>query len=70
MLIINQVIGDLLLDGPSAPFYKSLIEPGIGAGFSPVSGFNYLSFQKIFKEHLTDKYLKKSQMVDSRDQGK
>jgi len=37
---VLQVIGDLLLDGPSAPFYKSLIEPGIGAGFSPVSGYD------------------------------
>jgi len=37
---VLQVIGDLLLDGPSAPFYRTLIEPGIGSGFSPVSGYD------------------------------
>jgi len=34
-----QVLSELLIGGPSAPFYKSLIQPGIGSGFSPVSGF-------------------------------
>ncbi len=33
----------MLLNGPSAPFYKSLIEPGIGMGFSPVSGRFFLN---------------------------
>eukprot|EP00088_Acartia_fossae_P057236 TRINITY_DN6675_c0_g1_i1.p1 TRINITY_DN6675_c0_g1~~TRINITY_DN6675_c0_g1_i1.p1 ORF type:complete len:1010 (+),score=221.54 TRINITY_DN6675_c0_g1_i1:31-3060(+) len=37
---VLQVLGELLVDGPSAPFYKALIEPGIGSGFSPVSGYD------------------------------
>ncbi|XP_023336821.1 presequence protease, mitochondrial isoform X2 [Eurytemora carolleeae] len=35
-----QVLGELLTEGPSAPFYKSLIQTGIGAGFSPVTGYD------------------------------
>lgn len=37
---VLQVLGELLLGGPSAPFYKTLIEPGLGAGLSPVSGYD------------------------------
>ena len=35
-----QVLGELLMGGPSSPFYKTLVQPGIGAGFSPVSGYD------------------------------
>ena len=37
---VLRVIGDLLIDGPSAPFYKNLIESGLGSAFSPVSGYD------------------------------
>jgi len=37
---VFQVLGELLLSGPAAPFYKSLIEPGLCAGLSPVSGYD------------------------------
>ena len=32
------MIGELLTGGPSAPFYKSLIESGLGTGFAPSTG--------------------------------
>ena len=35
---VLRVIGDLMVDGPSAPFYKKLIESGLGSAFSPVTG--------------------------------
>ena len=36
---VLRVIGELLIDGPNAPFYKNLIESGLGTGISPVSGY-------------------------------
>ena len=35
-----EVAGDLLTSGPTAPFYKSLIEPMYGSGFSPGTGYS------------------------------
>jgi len=37
---VLQVLGELLMGGPSAPFYKSLIQSGIGSEFAPSSGFD------------------------------
>ena len=34
-----QVMCELLTGGPGSPFYKSLIESGLGSNFSPVSGY-------------------------------
>uniref|UniRef100_A0A1B6DCM2 Presequence protease, mitochondrial n=1 Tax=Clastoptera arizonana TaxID=38151 RepID=A0A1B6DCM2_9HEMI len=34
-----QVLSDLLVAGPNSAFYKSLVEPNIGSGFSPVTGY-------------------------------
>lgn len=34
-----QVVGELLMGGPASPFYKALIEPGLGSNFSPASGY-------------------------------
>jgi Zn-dependent M16 (insulinase) family peptidase len=34
-----QVLAELLMGGPASPFYKALIESGLGSNFSPVSGF-------------------------------
>lgn len=45
---VLQVIGELLIDGPSAPFYKSLIESGLGSGFVPVSGYGAQTRDSIF----------------------
>lgn len=35
-----RIIGMLLVDGPSSPFFKSLVESGLGADFSPNTGFD------------------------------
>ena len=35
---VLRVLSELLLEGPSAPFYKALIESGLGQAFSPVTG--------------------------------
>ena len=45
---VLQVIGELLVDGPSAPFYQSLIESGLGTGFVPISGFGAQTRDSIF----------------------
>lgn len=39
--LVVRIISDLLLDGPNAPFYRSLIETGLGTGFSPSSGLDF-----------------------------
>ncbi|KAL0277830.1 UNVERIFIED_CONTAM: hypothetical protein PYX00_004977 [Menopon gallinae] len=36
---ILKIISELLTSGPNSSFYKTLIEPNIGSGFSPVTGF-------------------------------
>ena len=35
---VLRVISELLVEGPSAPFYKALIESGLSDAFSPVTG--------------------------------
>ena len=45
---VLSIIGELLIDGPSAPFYKSLLEPGLGATFSPVTGFDNHTKDTLF----------------------
>lgn len=37
--LLLKVLSDLLVTGPNSSFYKTLIEPNIGAGFSPVTGY-------------------------------
>lgn len=37
---VLQIISELLTGGPNAPFYRKLLEPNIGTGFSPVCGFD------------------------------
>ncbi|XP_075219199.1 presequence protease, mitochondrial [Lycorma delicatula] len=34
-----NILSELLVSGPNSPFYKSLVEPNIAAGFSPVTGY-------------------------------
>ncbi len=33
------IIGELLIDGANAPFYKSLLESGLGKSFAPATGW-------------------------------
>uniref|UniRef100_A0A6G1SA68 Presequence protease, mitochondrial n=1 Tax=Aceria tosichella TaxID=561515 RepID=A0A6G1SA68_9ACAR len=43
-----QLLSSLLIDGPNAPFYKSLIESGIGADYSPSTGLATYTKQPYF----------------------
>ncbi|XP_046428314.1 presequence protease, mitochondrial [Neodiprion fabricii] len=42
------VLSQLLLKGPNSAFYKSLVEPNIGGGFSPVTGYDSHSRDTTF----------------------
>lgn len=35
-----QVLSELLISGPNSAFYKTLVEPNIGSGFSQVTGYD------------------------------
>lgn len=37
---VLKVVAQLLTDGPNASFYKTLIEPNIGSGYAPGTGFD------------------------------
>jgi len=37
---VLSVLGELLTSGPNAPFYKSLLEPQLGASFAPSTGYS------------------------------
>ncbi|KAG0714508.1 Presequence protease, mitochondrial [Chionoecetes opilio] len=37
---VLAILGELLTSGPNAPFYKALLEPGLGSSFSPSSGYD------------------------------
>lgn len=37
--LLLKVLSELLVSGPNSSFYKTLIEPNIGAGFSPSTGY-------------------------------
>lgn len=43
-----QFVTELLIKGPNAPFYKSLIEPNISGGFTPSTGFDSQQRDTIF----------------------
>lgn len=45
---VLRVIGELLTEGPSAPFYKSLIETGLGTGFAPTTGYDAHTKDTLF----------------------
>ncbi|QQP50819.1 Presequence protease_ mitochondriallike, partial [Caligus rogercresseyi] len=34
-----NILGELLIDGPNAPFYKSLLESNLGSSFAPCTGY-------------------------------
>ena len=37
---VLSMLGELLVSGPNAPFYKSLLEPQLGSSFSPATGYS------------------------------
>ena len=37
---VLQIVSELLIDGSNAPFYKSLLESGLGSAFAPSTGKN------------------------------
>ena len=37
---VLSILGELLVGGPNAPFYKSLLEPRLGSSFSPATGYS------------------------------
>lgn len=41
------VISQLLVHGPNAPFYQSLIEPHIGMDYSPIHGCFYINLDLL-----------------------
>lgn len=43
-----QLLSTLLVDGPNAPFYKNLIESGIGSDFAPSTGLGSYTKQPYF----------------------
>ncbi|XP_063878942.1 presequence protease, mitochondrial-like [Scylla paramamosain] len=46
--LVLAILGDLLTSGPNAPFYKALLEPGLGSGFSPSSGYDGHTRSTVF----------------------
>ncbi|XP_013777070.1 presequence protease, mitochondrial-like [Limulus polyphemus] len=53
-----NVLGNLLVDGPNAPFYRALIESGLGSDYSPVVGFDSHTRQSSFSVGLCGLYEK------------
>jgi len=47
-VFVLQVLSELLVRGPNSPFYKALVEPNIGSGFSPVTGFDGQTRDTVF----------------------
>jgi Zn-dependent M16 (insulinase) family peptidase len=43
-----HLLSNLLLEGPNAPFYKSVIESGLAPNFCPGVGFDYTTRQPTF----------------------
>ena len=37
---VMQILSELLASGPNSPFYKNLLKPNIGIGYSPVTGYD------------------------------
>lgn len=49
-----QMLTSLLMDGPNAPLYKSLVESGIGANYSPGTGLNNYTKQPFISVGLSN----------------
>lgn len=42
------ILGSLLTDGPSSPFYEALIDSGLGSDYAPFSGVQKFTKQSLF----------------------
>lgn len=47
-MLALQLLSSLLIDGPNAPFHKSLIESGLGSDYSPSTGLGNYTKQPYF----------------------
>lgn len=45
---VLQVLSELLVSGPNSAFYKSLVEPNIGSGFTPSTGYETQTRDTLF----------------------
>ncbi|CAG0884626.1 unnamed protein product [Darwinula stevensoni] len=43
-----QILSELLTGSSNAPFYKSLLQPNIGSGFAPITGFDNSAKESFF----------------------
>lgn len=50
---VMEVLSELLVRGPNSAFYKSLVEPNIGGGFNPVTGYDSQTRDSIFSVGLS-----------------
>lgn len=48
-----QLLGQLLVNGHNAPFYRTFIEPNIGSGFAPATGYDSQTRDSFFSVGLT-----------------
>ena len=59
-----HVLSNILLEGPNAPFYKSIIEAGVAPNFCPGAGFDHTTRQATFTlgvQGISDKELADSE---------
>ncbi|KAG8193515.1 hypothetical protein JTE90_003727 [Oedothorax gibbosus] len=49
-----SVLGTLLVDGPNAPFYRRLLESGMGPDYSPCTGFDSSLRESVFSVGLRE----------------
>ncbi|XP_035826011.1 presequence protease, mitochondrial isoform X2 [Aplysia californica] len=45
---VNSVVGYLLVEGETAPFYRSLLESNIGSDYAPTTGYHNSTREAIF----------------------
>lgn len=61
---VLQFLCFLLVDGPSSPFHKSLLEANLGSEFSPGTGYNNDTYESYFSIGLQGIESEKAAMVD------
>ena len=49
-----SIVGDLLVNGETAPFYRSLLEANIGSGYSPVLGYELIPTYMILYMYMCE----------------
>jgi len=60
---VLQLVGELLTDGSNAPFYKSLLESGLGTNYAPSSGYGAHTKDTLFTIGVQGMSLKKKDAV-------